>query len=81
MARTLTNQIPLGFKAIDFKLTDVVSDKKVSLQDVTMKNGLVVMFICNHCPYVVHVIDQIVELANDYLKKTLVLLPLAVMML
>ena len=27
------------------------------------------MFICNHCPYVVHVIDQIVELANDYLKK------------
>ena len=69
MARTLTNQIPLGFKAIDFKLTDVVSDKKVSLEDVTMKNGLVVMFICNHCPYVVHVIDQIVELANDYLKK------------
>lgn len=69
MARTLTNQIPLGFKAIDFKLKDVVSDKKVSLEDVTMKNGLVVMFICNHCPYVVHVIDQIVELANDYLKK------------
>ena len=69
MARTLTNQIPLGFKAIDFKLTDVVTDKKVNLQDVAMKNGLVVMFICNHCPYVVHVIDQIVELANDYLKK------------
>ena len=60
MARTLTNQIPLGFKAIDFKLTDVVSEKKISLEDVTMKNGLVVMFICNHCPYVVHVIDQIV---------------------
>ncbi len=69
MARTLTNQIPLGFRAIDFNLPDVISDKKVNLKDVTKKNGLVVMFICNHCPYVIHVIDQIVELANDYLKK------------
>ena len=69
MARTPTNQIPLGFKAIKFDLPDVITGEKVSLNQVSKKNGLVVVFICNHCPYVIHVIDQIVKLANDYLNK------------
>jgi len=69
MARTPTNQIPLGFKAIEFDLPDVITGGKVSLNQVSKKNGLVVIFICNHCPYVIHVIDQIVKLANDYLDK------------
>ena len=69
MARTPTNQIPLGFKAIEFNLPDVITGGKVSLNQVSKKNGLVVIFICNHCPYVIHVIDQIVKLANDYLDK------------
>ena len=69
MARTPTNQIPLGFKAIEFNLPDVITGEKVSLNQVSKKNGLVVIFICNHCPYVIHVIDQIVKLANDYLDK------------
>ena len=69
MARTPTNQIPLGFKAIKFDLPDVITGRKVSLNQVSKKNGLVVIFICNHCPYVIHVIDQIVKLANDYLDK------------
>ena len=69
MARTPTNQIPLGFKAIEFDLPDVITGGKVSLNQVSKKNGLVVIFICNHCPYVIHVIDQIVKIANDYLKK------------
>jgi peroxiredoxin len=69
MARTPTNQIPLGFKAIEFDLPDVITGEKVSLNQVSKKNGLVVIFICNHCPYVIHVIDQIVKLANDYLDK------------
>ena len=69
MARTPTNQIPLGFKAIEFDLPDVITGEKVSLNQVSKKNGLVVIFICNHCPYVIHVIDQIVKLAKDYLDK------------
>ena len=69
MARTPTTQIPLGFSAPNFSLLNVITDSKVSLADVSKKNGLVVMFICNHCPFVVHVINQIVAVANDYLKK------------
>ena len=69
MARTPTTQIPLGFKAPDFNLLDVVTQKNISLKDVAKKKGLVVMFICNHCPFVVHVIDEIVNIANDYLSK------------
>ena len=69
MARTPTTQIPLGFKAPDFNLPNVVTGENSSLKDVTMKNGLVVMFICNHCPFVVHVMDQLVSLAKDYMNK------------
>ena len=69
MARTPTTQIPLGFKAPDFNLPNVVNNKTTSLTDVAKKNGLVVMFICNHCPFVVHILNGIIELANDYQKK------------
>ncbi len=69
MARTPTTQIPLGFKAPDFSLINVVSNQIETLQDVRGENGLVVMFICNHCPYVVHVIDEIISIANDFLPK------------
>ena len=69
MARTPTTQIPLGFKAPDFNLLDVVSQKNISLKDVAKKKGLVVMFICNHCPFVVHVMDEIISIANDYISK------------
>ena len=69
MARTPTTQIPLGFKAPDFNLPNVVNNKTTSLTDVAKKNGLVVMFICNHCPFVVHILNGIIELAYDYQKK------------
>ncbi len=69
MARTPTTVIPLGFKAPSFNLPDVISNNDVSLNDLETKNGLVVMFICNHCPFVIHVIEQIVELANDYSRS------------
>jgi len=69
MAETPTTQIPLGFKAPDFSLTDTVSGKKVSLAELASDKGTVIMFICNHCPYVKHVIDGIVLLANDYISR------------
>jgi peroxiredoxin len=69
MVLTPTTQIPLGFTAPDFTLPDTVSGKKLSLKELASDKGTVIMFICNHCPYVKHVIEGIVELTNDYLSK------------
>ncbi len=69
MARTESNMLPLGTQAPDFCLTDTVSGKTICLQDVKTDKGLVVMFICNHCPYVLHVNDELVRLSKEYLQK------------
>lgn len=66
MARTLTKSIPLGFSAPDFNLKNVVTGKPNTLEDIKGANGTVIMFICNHCPFVVHVISEIIAIANDY---------------
>ncbi|GAA4276468.1 thioredoxin family protein [Aquimarina mytili] len=58
--------LPLGTAAPDFKLIDAVTDNPVTLKDVCGKKGTVVMFICNHCPFVIHVNEEIVRVANDY---------------
>lgn len=70
MAYTESHMLPLGTKAPDFTLPDTVSGKMVSLKDLAKgKKATVVMFLCNHCPYVVHVNPEIVRLANDYIPK------------
>ena len=69
MVLTPTTQIPLGFDAPDFTLPDTISGKDLSLHDLASDKGTVIMFICNHCPYVKHVIKGIVELSNDYIPK------------
>ncbi len=69
MAATETIRIPLGFKAPDFTLLDTISDKYLSLQELKGEKATLVMFICNHCPYVKHVNKQLVSLANDYSSK------------
>lgn len=56
----------LGAAAPDFELTDVISGNLVSLRPGTSGVATVVMFICNHCPYVRHIIEEVVRLANDY---------------
>ncbi len=66
---TPSNMMPLGQKAPSFKLTDVVSGRETVLEDVRGEHGLVVMFICAHCPYVIHVQDRLVAIANEHLKK------------
>lgn len=66
MARTESTMLPLGTIAPDFTLMDAVSLNTVSLKDFRGKKGTVVMFICNHCPYVKHVNDEIVRISNDY---------------
>lgn len=69
MARTESNMIPLGTAAPDFCLPDTVSGKLLSLDDVASDQATVVMFICNHCPYVKHINKGLVSLANDYMPK------------
>jgi peroxiredoxin len=66
MALTETIPIPLGFKAPDFRLTNGVDDLVHSPLSLKGSKGLLVMFICNHCPYVVHVRGQLIDLANHY---------------
>lgn len=66
MADTESKMLPLGTKAPDFILVDAVSDKLVALKDIRGKKGTVIMFICNHCPFVKHVNDELVRICNDY---------------
>ena len=69
MAYTESNMLPLGSEAPPFALPDTVSGKTIKLKDIASDKATVVMFLCNHCPYVVHVNNEIVRLANDYLPK------------
>ncbi len=69
MAQTPTTQIPLGFKAPDFSLPDTVSGNQLDLGGLRSSSATVIMFICNHCPFVIHVKDELVRLANDYIPK------------
>ncbi len=66
MARTPSNMLPLGTTAPDFKLIDAVTNNFVTLKEVCGEKGTVIMFICNHCPFVIHVNEEIVRVANDY---------------
>jgi peroxiredoxin len=66
MARTPTVQLELGYKAADFQLPNVVSSNLNSYSDLKGEKGTVVMFICNHCPFVVHVMDELIRIGNDY---------------
>ncbi|QHI35199.1 hypothetical protein IMCC3317_05450 [Kordia antarctica] len=69
MALTPSNMLPLGTKAPDFSLIDTISDTTISLHDEKGTKGTVIMFICNHCPFVIHVNEGIVKLANDFMSK------------
>ena len=58
--------LQLGTTAPPFALHDVVSGQRYSLDSFTAKTGLLVMFICKHCPYVVHVEQELARLGRDY---------------
>src|SRR3990167_2384246 len=66
MALTPSTMLELGTKAPEFRLPDVVSGKTISLATVAGKRALLVMFICRHCPYVVHVREELARLGRDY---------------
>lgn len=56
----------LGSQAPDFELPDVVTGKAISRKDVAGSKGMLVMFICRHCPFVKHVQDELAKIGRDY---------------
>lgn len=66
MSNTLSNMLPLGTKAPFFLLKDTNSNDYFSFDTIKREKGTLLVFICNHCPFVHHVIDEIVMIANDY---------------
>jgi len=69
MAAIQSNMLSLGTIAPDFRLPDTISGKMLSLDELKSENATVIMFICNHCPYVVYIQDQLVKLTDDYIPK------------
>lgn len=69
MALTESTMLDLGTSAPDFALRDVVSGKTVHRDDFRGQNGLLVMFICTHCPYVKHIEKGLAQLGSDYAGK------------
>lgn len=69
MAATLSTMIPLGSAAPSFRLLDTISGELKSLQSLQSEKATVIFFICNHCPFVVHINDELVKLATDYMSK------------
>lgn len=61
--------IPIGSIAPSFTLPDVVSGLTYSLQDLKGEKATLIMFICNHCPFVKHINSELVKLGNDYKGK------------
>lgn len=69
MARTESNMLELGTVAPEFSLKDTVTDKTMNLHALKGEVGTVIMFICNHCPFVIHVNPEITRLAKHYKEK------------
>lgn len=68
MVRTPSTMLPLGTAAPDFKLMNV-DGREVALVDFEGQPALLVMFMCNHCPFVIHVADELARLASEYMAR------------
>lgn len=68
MARTYSSMMPLGTTAPDFSLPNTRDDAIIRLADARGEKGTLVMFICNHCPFVLHIADHFAKL-NDYIEQ------------
>ncbi len=69
MARTPSTMLPLATPAPDFLLPDVVTGKSISLANFAGSKALLVMFICQHCPFVIHVKPELARIGRDYVAK------------
>lgn len=69
MAMTPSNMLLLGTKATDFSLKNTVTNAVLHLNELKGDISTVIMFICNHCPFVIHVNSELVDIANAYAEK------------
>ena len=69
MSLTSSNMLALGAKAPRFDLFDTLSKQTKSYESLKGAEGTLVMFICNHCPYVLHMQDALVAVGNKYLDR------------
>ncbi|MEM7485252.1 MAG: thioredoxin family protein [Bacteroidota bacterium] len=69
MSLVQSNMMALGTKAPDFTLPDTVTGKVMSLSKLKSNTATVIAFICNHCPFVHHINEKLVEVANEYQAK------------
>lgn len=66
MAQTASTMLPLGTVVPDFKLFDTNSGSSYSYDEIKGEKGTLIFFICNHCPFVHHVMEELIKIANDY---------------
>jgi peroxiredoxin len=69
MVATPSTMLPLGTKAPSFSLPDVCTNQSTDLEAVDINKGCLIAFVCNHCPYVIHILDPLVKLSNEWIKK------------
>lgn len=69
MSNTPSTMLPLGTPAPAFSLFDTISQQQMELTNIRGKKGTLIIFICNHCPFVIHVIEKVTEIAKKYQKK------------
>jgi len=69
MSDTPSTMLELGTKAPDFKLFDTINNQLVSRDDFDNAKGLLVVFMCNHCPFVKHILDDFVKAVRDIQQK------------
>ncbi|XP_004502596.1 uncharacterized protein [Cicer arietinum] len=76
-ARTESKGVSLGFRAPQFQLAEPLTGKVWTLEDFEAHPALLVMFICNHCPFVKHLKKDIVKLTKFYMKKGLAVIAIS----
>ena len=69
MVATPSTMLPLGTKAPSFSLPNVCTNQSIDLQTVDIHKGCLIAFVCNHCPYVIHLLDPLVRMSNEWIKK------------
>jgi len=69
MARTESKTIQMGFKAPDFNLYNPLTESFQSLNELKSDKATVIMFICNHCPFVIHIAEHLAKTASEYQEK------------
>ena len=77
MAQTASTMLPLGTPTPDFNLPEPATGKAISLGDFQSTPALLVMVICNHCPFVKHIRQGLVQFAQDYHAKGLAIVAIS----